>query len=136
LHEENAMLKSFEHVGMTVGDLDRSLNFYANLLGLKPVLRKPGKDGAELAFLDAGGGMLEMAAPAGGVERAVDVPSGRAGLRHLTFRFENVDEIFARLEAAGVEMIERPRPAANSEVLRRVAFCRDPDGIIVELAEK
>lgn len=130
------MLISFEHVGMTVSDIDRSIGFYRDLLGLKLVLRKKNKDGGELAFLDAGGGMLEMAAPARGADRFADVPSGRSGLRHLTFRFENVDETYAKLEAAGVEMIEPPRPAMNSEVLRKVAFCRDPDGIIIELSEK
>jgi len=130
------LLISFEHVGMTVSDMDRSLDFYVDLLGLELVLHKKNKDGGELAFLDAGGGMLEMAAPAGGANRSADVPNGRSGLRHLTFRFDNVDDTYAKLEAAGVDMIEPPRPAANSEVLRKVAFCRDPDGIIIELSEK
>lgn len=130
------MLISFEHVGMTVSDMDRSIAFYVDLLGLKLVLRKASNNGGELAFLDAGGGMLEMAAPAGGADKSVDVPNRRAGLRHLTFHFESVDETYAKLEASGVEMIEPPRPAANSEVLRKVAFCRDPDGIIIELSEK
>lgn len=130
------MLKSFEHVGMTVSDMDRSLEFYVGLLGLTLVLRKITGNGAELAFLDAGGGMLEMVAPDGGVARAIDVQEGHAGLRHLTFRFESADEMFEKLKAAGVEMVEPPRPAVNSEVLRRVAFCRDPDGIMIELSEK
>lgn len=130
------MLKSFEHVGMTVSNIDQALGFYVDLLGLKLVLRKPGKDGAEMAFLDAGGGMLEIFAPAGPVTRATDVPDGQAGLRHLTFHFENIDETFAQLEKAGVDLVERPRLAANSEILYKVAFCRDTDGIMIELAEK
>lgn len=130
------MLKSFEHVGMTVSNLDKSLAFYVELLGLKLVLRKQGKDKGELAFLDAGGGMLEMAAPARTIHRAQDVSADHAGLRHLTFHFDNVEETFALLEKAGVEIVERPRLAANSEILHKVAFCRDPDGIIIELAEK
>ncbi len=63
-------------------------------------------------------------------------PEGTAGLRHLTFLFESVDETFARLEQAGVEVKERPRLAVNAEVLHKVAFLRDPDGIQIELAEK
>ena len=130
------MLKSFEHVGMTVSDMDRAVDFYCRLLGLSLHLRKTMADGSQVAFLDAGGGMLEIFAPAGGAARAVDVPEGTAGLRHLTFLFESVDKTFARLERAGVEVKERPRLAINAEVLHKVAFLRDPDGIQIELAEK
>jgi len=130
------MLKSFEHVGMTVSDMDRSVAFYCDLLGLKLDLRKKTEDGAELAFLDAGGGMLEIVAPATGAKRAVDVPDDTAGLRHLTFLYESVDETFARLETAGADIKERPRFAYNPEVLQKVAFVRDPDGIIIELAQR
>jgi catechol 2,3-dioxygenase-like lactoylglutathione lyase family enzyme len=87
-------------------------------------------------ILDAGGGMLEIFAPADGAARAVDVPEGTSGLRHLTFLFENIDETFAKLEKAGVELKERPRLAVNREVLHKVAFVRDPDGILIELAER
>ncbi|MDK4734679.1 VOC family protein [Rhizobium sp. CNPSo 3490] len=130
------MLKSFEHVGMTVSDMDRSVDFYCSLLGLRLHLRKRMADGAEIAFLGAGGGMLEIFAPAEGAARAVDVPDGAAGLRHLTFLFENVEGTFARLEKAGVEIKERPRLAINTEVLHKVAFVRDPDGIQIEFAER
>jgi glyoxylase I family protein len=130
------MLKSFEHVGMTVSDMDRTVDFYCGLLGLSLVLRKTMANGMQVAFLDAGGGMLEVFAPPGGASRAVDVPEDTAGVRHLTFHFDSVDEAFARLEQAGVEIKERPRFAVHSEMLNKIAFVRDPDGIIVELAER
>ena len=129
-------LLGFEHVGMTSGDLDRTIAFYRDLLGLKLVLRKPSGQG-EVAFLDAGGGMLEIFASKD--DKAVpsrDVPPGEAGVRHLTFAFDEVDTIFAALEAAGVAVVERPRPAHHTEMIARVAFVRDPDGIIVELIER
>ena len=36
----------------------------------------------------------------------------------------------------GVEVLEAPRPAFFTEMIQRVAFVRDPDGIIVELIER
>lgn len=129
------MLVGFEHIGMTSGNLDRTIDFYVGLLGLDLVLRKRQTRG-EVAFLDAGGGMLEVIAPDVEVDLAQDVPDGVAGIRHLTLAFDNIDEVVERLEIAGIEIIERPRLAYNSEILKRVAFCRDPDGIIVELAER
>ena len=128
-------LVGFEHVGMTCGDLDRTIAFYCGLLGLTLALRKKNERG-EMAFLDTGSGMLEIACPAADISRARDVPPHEAGTRHLTFAFESVDATFARLEAAGVEIIEPPRPAFFVELIQRVAFVRDPDGIIVELVER
>ena len=128
------MLLGFEHVGMTSSDPDRTIAFYCDLLGLGLALRKPA-NGGELLFLDAGGGMLEIfcRSDAGS---ASDVPPTQAGMRHLTFAFDNIDPLIGQLEAAGVEIVERPRAAINTEMLRRVAFVRDPDGILVELAER
>mgnify|MGYP001249950802 CR=1 FL=1 len=129
------MLIGFEHVGMTVSDMDRAIGFYCGLLGLRLAMRRTSA-GGELAFLDAGGGMLEVSAPAHAVERFRDVPNTEAGLRHLTLAFDDVDLMIETLEAAGVEIVERPRRAYNSEMLSKVAFVRDPDGILVELVER
>ncbi|TNB48430.1 VOC family protein [Martelella lutilitoris] len=142
------MLKGFEHVGMTVSNIDKSLNFYVDLLGLKLVVRRSGDErsdgepidraraGHQLCFLDAGNGMLEIMGPATGALMAEDVAAGRAGLRHLTFCFDDVEALYGKLEAAGVEMVEAPRQAYNRDILGKVAFCRDPDGILIELVER
>jgi glyoxylase I family protein len=129
------MLMGFEHVGMTVGNVDRALRFYVDLLGLSLVVRRRGQNGDEIAFLDCNGVMLEMICPATGALMAEDIALGRAGLRHLTLRFDDVDEIYRKLEAEGVEMVEPPRLARNRDIVNKVAFCRDPDGIMIELAE-
>lgn len=130
------MLLGFEHVGMTVSDMDRAVAFYCGLLGLKLALRKP-VDRGEIAFFDTGSGMLEVFAPlASTVDRFRDVPLHEAGLRHLTFAFSDIAEVLARLSAAGFEPIEGPRPARNTALLKQLAFVRDPDGILVELVER
>jgi glyoxylase I family protein len=129
------MLMGFEHVGMTVGNIDRSLHFYVELLGFTLVVRRRGRNGDEIAFLDCDGVMLEMICPATGALMAEDIALGRAGLRHLTLRFDDVDEIYGKLEAEGVVMVEPPRLAHNRDIVNKVAFCRDPDGIMIELVE-
>lgn len=129
------MLLGFEHVGMTSSNLDRTIEFYCGLLGLTMAMRQTVARG-EIAFLDTGAGMLEIACPIADVTRSRDVPPHEAGMRHLTFAFSDIDAVVARLEAAGVEILEAPRRAIYTQMLRRVAFVRDPDGIIVELAER
>lgn len=129
------MLLGFEHVGMTASDLDRTLAFYCDLVGLTLVLRRK-NERAELAFVDTGNGMLEILRPIADVARSRDVPPHEAGMRHLTFAVTSVDAMVERLEAAGVEVIERPRPAYFTELIHRVAFVRDPDGVLVEFIER
>ncbi|SFV35754.1 glyoxylase I family protein [Devosia crocina] len=129
------MLVGFEHIGITVSDMDRAIHFYCDLLGLRLALRKPSGTG-EVAFLDTGSGMLEVFSERRPVQRFRDVPVGEAGMRHMTFAVDDVDAAFAELESAGVEIAERPRDAHNREMVRRVAFVRDPDGILVELIER
>lgn len=129
------MLLGFEHVGTTSANLDATIAFYCDLLGLTLALRKK-SDRGEMAFLDTGSGMLEVACPVAHISRSRDVPPHEAGMRHLTFAFDNVDALVEKLEAAGVEILERPRPAFFTEMIRRVAFVRDPDGIVVELIER
>ncbi|HEV7717992.1 MAG TPA: VOC family protein [Arsenicitalea sp.] len=131
------MLKGFEHVGMTVADMDRSVTFYCELLGLKLLLRKTQKNGGEVAFLDAGGGQLELTRPAGPIAGpARIVPNAEAGIRHLTLAYDDMDDVYARLMAAGVRSMEPPRDAHNREVFARVAFVLDPDDIVVELCQR
>lgn len=131
------MVQGFEHVGMTCSDLDRTIAFYCGLLGLKEILVKPTGEGGRIAFLESGGVMLEIVEPAGSIQTpAREVPVTEAGIRHLTFRVDDVDAVFEKLRAAGVEFTVAPRRAANAELIRKVAFCRDPDGIIVEFLER
>ena len=128
-------LVGFEHVGMTCANLDRTIAFYCDLLGLTLALRKQ-NERHEMAFLDTGNGMLEIACPTAQVSRSRDVPPHEAGMRHLTFAVTGLDAMIGKLEAAGVEVVERPREAVNKALLRRLAFVRDPDGILIELVER
>jgi glyoxylase I family protein len=130
------MLRGFEHVGMTVSDLDASIAFYGDRLGLTLLLRRA-TPGGEVAFLDAGGGQLEMVCPNGPVATpARRVGASEAGMRHLTFAVDDVDATYERLAEAGVTTLEPPRDAYNRDVFARVAFILDPDGIVVELAQR
>lgn len=131
------MVQGFEHVGMTSSDLDRTIAFYCGLLGLKEILVKATGEGGRIAFLETGGVMLEIVEPAAAIQApAREVPVTEAGIRHITFRVDDVEAVYEKLRAAGVEFTVPPRQAANAELIRKVAFCKDPDGIIVEFLER
>ena len=139
------------HASITVADLDRSLHFYRDLLGVR--VTDEGEDsGPELdaitglsgvriryAELDLGGGRLleviEHVPPRGGrlAQHQVD-----AGASHLALRVDDVDATSARLAAAGVTISGRPTTitAPGAWNGARCVYVVDPDGRTVELVER
>jgi diaminopimelate decarboxylase len=141
-----------DHTGVTVGDLDRSLRFYHELLGL-PVRSRgeaggpdlaaiTGLEGARVRFadLDAGGGRLvellqylePEAAPAPAAPNA-------PGSGHVAIQVSDVAATAERLRAAGVTMRSRGPVAITGDgewAGVRCLYATDPDGFTVELVER
>jgi catechol 2,3-dioxygenase len=116
------------HVSLFVRDLDASVAFYRDLLGLRETGR--GK-GGRMAFLSAGvrhhDVSLEVARTGGGIP-----PKGAPGLYHIAFCVGRSREA---LQSARDECLTRGLvPFGEQEDSRTPCFCvRDPDGHEVEL---
>ncbi|WP_035697164.1 VOC family protein, partial [Glycomyces tenuis] len=102
---------------LVVADLQRSVEFYTDALGLHIVDRTD-----EAAVLEAGFGKILL------WERP-DAPPGETGIMHLTFEVGDLDATFAQMNDAGVEFLHLPRTAllGQNYELRAASF-RDPDG--------
>lgn len=115
---------NYVHTTCYVSDLERSLSFYRDLLGL-PVLRRMQAGDAEIAFLgESGKPAIELICRGG----KVPPPGGFS----IGFRVNSLDEATRRLERAGYPLLRgpvMPGPAI------RFSFFRDPDGIEVQLLE-
>lgn len=124
-----ALGKGIDHVELGVTDMERSVAFYRDLLGLRPL---PGAT-AQDTWLDAGTGRIRLVAT--GTDPA---PSGWAnsnlqgGFRHVGFKEADVDARSATLRDAGVEFTIEPRDAIGDV---RLSFFYDPDGTLLELVE-
>jgi catechol 2,3-dioxygenase-like lactoylglutathione lyase family enzyme len=141
-----------DHTGVTVADLDRSLRFYHDLLGL-PIRERGEDDGPHMeaitglegacvrfADLDAGGGrlveLLEYLSPVAAPARAEpNVP----GSGHLAIQVADVASVVARLRAAGTT-IRSPGPVTIADdgdwAGVTCLYATDPDGFTVELVER
>lgn len=120
-------------VGITVGDLTRSLDFYRGLLGFRILgqFEWP-QAGLTITHLDAGRTLLELVS---GRKPAPDAPAARTaqpGARHITLRVTDLDAIVEQLVCADVPLIHEP--AAVMEGVRLAAVA-DPDGTPVLLLE-
>jgi lactoylglutathione lyase len=116
------------HTMVRVRDLDRSLQFYCEGLGLREVRRTEQQQGRfTLIFLAAPGDESSQ------VELTYnwdpeDYQIGRA-FGHLAYEVDNIYDACGRLQELGVTINRPPRDG-------RMAFVRSPDRISVELLQK
>ncbi|MCM3768292.1 VOC family protein [Neobacillus niacini] len=118
-----------EHVGIVVKDMDESLAFYQNILGLELRNRERLNDSVELAFL------FFPEQPSVEVELVYGGHGEGEGIvNHLAFTVENIEAELARLKEAGVKLVdEEPRSLLNGTV--KIAFFQGPNGEKLELVE-
>jgi lactoylglutathione lyase len=118
-----------EYTGIRVRDLDRSIRFYVDGLGLRE-----GPKGR----MAAGGQWQELKDPESGAVLELNFypgePPYREGdeLDHLGFRVNGLNSVISRLESLG----GRVRIPAFTDGDERLAFLSDPDGVWVELYER
>ena len=114
----------FDHFNFNVYDLQRSLQFYADALGLKPVREKNAADGSfKIVFLSDGvtGFRLELTWLR---DRTEPYDLGEQEY-HLAFVAEDFEEAHRRHEAMGCICFENPAMG--------IYFLEDPDGYWIEI---
>lgn len=123
------------HTMVRVRDLEASLDFYCNMLGLAEVRRKESEAGRfTLVFLRAPGNQDAGAGrPSPELELTYNWdPEDYAGGRnfgHLAYEVEDIYAACRRLAEGGVVINRPPRDG-------RMAFVRSPDGISIELLQQ
>jgi lactoylglutathione lyase len=124
------LLVKMEHVGIMVKNMDESLAFYQNILGLELRNREWLNESIELAFL------FFPEQPSVEIELVYGAPAENEGIvNHVAFTVENIEAELVRLKEAGVTLIdEAPLTVLNGSV--KIAFFYGPDGEKLELVER
>lgn len=115
-------IQQLDHVALHVADLQRSMNFYGEILGL-PSLPRPDFDfpGAWFAI---GTHELHLLG-----NREKEVNSHHRGT-HFAVRVDDVETVATRLSKANVEFIPKTRPDGARQL-----FVQDPDGHYMEFCQ-
>lgn len=125
------MSKRILHTMLRVGDLDRSINFYTNVLGMK-LLRKSDNEEFEytLAFIgyadESDSAVIELTYNWGKSE----YDHGNA-YGHIAIGADNIYATCEEIRQAGGDIIREPGPVKGGTV--EIAFVKDPDGYSIEL---
>ena len=145
------MITAIRHVGIVVRDLDKSLDFYSGILGLK-VYRRFVEEGT---FIDQLTGLknvklewVKLVIPKGGLIEllqyhshpdpaqyalAVPSPSNALGCSHVALTVSDLEQTYSRIRSAGY--LAKSPPILTPNKAAKILYCHDPDGTILELIE-
>jgi len=139
------MPRADHHIAIRVSDIDRSIAFYRDVLGATPLtapsIRKgpvidevfePGAQ-ARMCFVGLEVGNIELwqfLVPDSPIPPA-DQP--RLGLMHFAVTVDSVDDVAARVVAAGGRLRFPVKNLGGSDA--RMVYCEDPDGNVFELLD-
>src|SRR5476649_1325497 len=118
------------HTRYRVNDLERTVAFYRDILGLEEVRRHKSPRGSELVFLKTPGSeeLIEICHLPG--SEAVKV---QPDLTHLAFAVDSLDEFARHLAKHGLKFSDGPTPTSSGNI---IAFVDAPEGYEIELIQK
>lgn len=140
----------FDHVSVTVSDMDRSLAFYRDLLGLQEIERHrlegetiskmAGKDDVVMQVVrlqapETPGLLLDLQQYVTPQGKVSDAKLGDVGHSHICFGVPNLAEAYQELTDQGVKFVSEPVSFDLEWAIVHVVFFEDPDGYILELMQ-
>ncbi len=118
------------HTRYRVNDLERTVKFYRDVLGLEEIRRHKSPRGSELAFLKAPGSEEQIEITYFPGSGPVQV---QPDLTHLAFEVESLAEFEKHLAQHGLKFSDGPTTTSSGTVF---AFSDAPEGYEIELIQK
>lgn len=127
-----------DHIGIAVKNLDETLKFYTDILGLEcQGTEVVEEQKVRVAFLPVGDTeveLLESTSEDGPIARFIE--KNGEGVQHIAFKVENIEEAIADMKAKGMMMLdESPRYGAGGA---KIAFMHPKSSyrVLIELSER
>jgi len=124
------MVRKLLHTRYRVAELDRTVSFYKDVLGLEEVRRSTSPRGSRLVFLKAPGSeeLIELCQ----FDESGPVVVG-PDLTHLAFEVENLDAFAKHAADKGFPLSDGPTPTGTGSI---IAFIDAPEGYEIELIQR
>jgi lactoylglutathione lyase/methylmalonyl-CoA/ethylmalonyl-CoA epimerase len=132
-----SQIKKIDHIGIAVENLDESLDFYQNLLGLSLTgVEEISDQKVSTAFIRLMDTNIELLTPTDDespIRKLLD-KKGK-GIHHIALEVDNIETALDELKKKGVDLIDdKPRIGAHN---KKIAFIhpRSAGGVLLELCE-
>lgn len=132
------MVNKVDHIGIAVRDLDETLKFYEDILGIRCVNKEEVEEQkVKVAFLPLGDTeieLLESTDKDGPIAKYIDKKG--EGMQHIAYRVDDIETSIKELKEKGIILIdEKPRYGAGGA---KIAFLHPKStfGVLVELCER
>jgi methylmalonyl-CoA/ethylmalonyl-CoA epimerase len=128
-------IKQINHVAIVVEDIDESLAFWRDALGIEMhELRDVPAEKSKVAFLPVAGSEIELVQPTSDDSGIAKYLAKRGqGMHHVCLEVDDIDGMLVQLKAKGIRLInEQPKTASDG---KRYAFIHpeSSSGVLVEL---
>lgn len=127
-----------DHVGIAVKNLEESLKFYTEVLGLKSTgVEVVEEQKVKVAFLPCGDSeleLLESTSPDGPIAKFIE--KNGEGIQHVALRVDNIEGALEYLKEQGIRLIDQsPRYGAGGA---KIAFLhpKATNGVLLEISER
>jgi len=125
-------IKTINHIGINVKDIDSSLAFYTDVIGLK-VQKTVKMDDCTIVYLLMPNGERIELFDYYGRNKDIDLQESQVGYRHIAIEVDSVDEWEAHLRRNNVPIMFGSIDLADLGV--RVLLFKDPSGVDIEFCE-
>jgi len=140
-------IKETRHIGIAVRNMESSLHFYRDLLGLE-IVREMDESGEYIdnmlsinnvnvktvkMSVNNGVTLIELLEFKSHPKEKMHREIYDIGASHVAFTVENLDDIYEYLVKSGIEF--NAPPQISPDKFAKVTFCKDPDGTPIELVE-
>ncbi|HEX7549741.1 MAG TPA: VOC family protein [Candidatus Methylomirabilis sp.] len=122
---------TLEHATIRCRNLEESIHFYERMFQAHLLFRRNLPGGKAIVYLRLGDSMLELMDF--GAAREAGDPRDFYGIHHIGIQTPDCETSYRDLKAKGAEFLVEPfSPVAGI----RLAFLRDPNGAVLEIAER
>ena len=143
------MTSRLYHIGLTVSDLERSMAFYKDAVGMELEYRSVVASEAfdkliaiegihiQFCYLTLGGFRLQLIEYVrGGSDVPLPLGHNKVGNAHISLWVDDIDGHHARLKGLGVNITSEILTQESADICARTFYFTDPDGVQVEFCEK
>lgn len=121
-----SMVHKIHKIAIVTDDVEGSVAFYTQKLGMEVMERFPNEGDEDFIFLRAGEVKFELMP-----KKTMGAPEG---FHHISFEVESVDAACEELRAKGVKILVEPFDAGDTGI--RLAFFEGPNGLRLQLFER